>query len=234
MGYIRATDLTVEFPIYGTSGRSLKKTFMRAATGGVLAKDAGDRVVVRALDGISFEVREGERVGIVGHNGSGKTTLLRVIVGAYEPVSGEIKVRGRVASMLSISLGMEMEATGLENVYLRGSILGLRRQQIDALVPEIAEFAELGDYLYMPMRTYASGMAMRLAFAVSTSVSADVVVMDEWLSVGDESFSSKAQQRLRQMVDSAKILVLASHDASLIKANCNRVIQLDHGRVANT
>src|SRR3970282_1719232 len=108
----------------------------------------------------------------------------------------------------------------------------------DALVPEIAEFAELGDYLYMPMRTYASGMAMRLAFAASTSVSAggggaDVVVMDECLSVGDESFSSKAQQRLRQMVDSAKILVLASHDASFIKANCNRVIQLDHGRIVS-
>jgi len=233
MGYIRATDLTVEFPIYGTSGRSLKKTFMRAATGGVLAKDAGDRVVVRALDGVSLEIREGERVGIVGHNGSGKTTLLRVIVGAYEPISGEIEVRGRVASMLSISLGMEMEATGLENVYLRGAILGLRRPQVDALIPEIADFAELGDYLYMPMRTYSSGMAMRLAFAVSTSVSADVVVMDEWLSVGDESFSSKAQQRLRQMVDSAKVLILASHDASLIKANCNRVIQLDHGRIAN-
>ena len=233
MGYIRATNLTVEFPIYGAGSRSLKKTFMRAATGGVLATDAGDRVVVRALDGLSFEIREGERVGIVGHNGSGKTTLLRVIVGAYEPVSGEIEVRGQVASMLSIWLGMEMEATGLENVYLRGAILGLRRQEIDALIPEIADFAELGDYMDMPMRTYSSGMAMRLAFAVSTSVSADVIVMDEWLSVGDESFSSKAQQRLKQMVDSAKILVLASHDASLIKSNCNRVIQLDHGRIVS-
>ena len=233
MGYIRATDLTVEFPIYGASSRSLKKTFMRAATGAVLAKDAADRVVVKALDGISFEIREGERVGLVGHNGSGKTTLLRVIAGAYEPVSGQIEVRGQVASMLSVWLGMDLDATGVENVYLRGSVLGLRRHQIDALIPEIADFAGLGDYLYMPMRTYSSGMAMRLAFAVSTSVSADVVVMDEWLSVGDESFTSKAQQRLRQMIDSAKILVLASHDTALIKSNCNRVIQLDHGKIVS-
>ena len=233
MGYVRATDITVEFPIYGASSRSLKKSFIRAATGGVLATDAGDRVVVRALDRVSLEVREGERIGIVGHNGSGKTTLLRVLAGAYEPVAGELEVRGRVASMLSITLGMEGEATGVENVYIRGAILGLRRHEIDALLPGIADFAELGDYLDMPLRTYSSGMAMRLAFAISTSVAADVILMDEWLSVGDQEFSAKAQQRLRQMVDSAKILVLASHDPNLLAANCSRIIRLEHGRVVD-
>jgi len=233
VGYVRATDITVEFPIYGASSRSLKKSFIRAATGGVLATDAGDRVVVRALDRVSLEVREGERIGIVGHNGSGKTTLLRVLAGAYEPVAGELEVRGRVASMLSITLGMEGEATGVENVYIRGAILGLRRHEIDALLPGIADFAELGDYLDMPLRTYSSGMAMRLAFAISTSVAADVILMDEWLSVGDQEFSAKAQQRLRQMVDSAKILVLASHDPNLLAANCSRIIRLEHGRVVD-
>jgi lipopolysaccharide transport system ATP-binding protein len=233
VGYVRATDLTVEFPIYGASSRSLKKSFIRAATGGVLATDAGDRVVVRALDGVSLEIREGERLGIVGHNGSGKTTLLRVLAGAYEPVGGVLEVRGRVASMLSITLGMEQEATGLENVYIRGAILGLRRHEIDALVPEIAAFAELGDYLDIPLRTYSSGMAMRLAFAISTCISADIILMDEWLSVGDREFSVKAQQRLRQMVDSAKILVLASHDPALLEANCSRIIRLDHGKLVD-
>jgi lipopolysaccharide transport system ATP-binding protein len=233
MGYIRAHEVTVAFPIYGGSSRSLKKTFMRAATGGVLARDAGDRIVVRALDGLSFEIKEGDRVGLVGHNGAGKTTLLRVLAGTYEPVSGEIEIRGRVASMLSITLGMETEATGLENIYLRGIVLGLRRGEIDALVPEIIDFAELGDYIDVPMRTYSSGMAMRLAFAISTSMSADIIIMDEWLSVGDQSFSSKAQVRLRQMVDKAKILVLASHDPNLIKKNCNKVIHLDHGKIVN-
>jgi len=233
MGYIRAREVTVAFPIYGGSSRSLKKTFMRAATGGVLARDAGDRIVVKALDGLSFEIKEGDRVGLVGHNGAGKTTLLRVLAGTYEPVSGEMMVLGRVASMLSITLGMETEATGLENIYLRGIVLGLRRSEIDALVPEIIDFAELGDYIDMPMRTYSSGMAMRLAFAISTSLSADIIIMDEWLSVGDQSFSSRAQVRLRQMVDKAKILVLASHDPNLIRTNCNKVIHLDHGKIVN-
>jgi len=233
VGYVRAADVTVEFPVYGAGSRSLKKSFVRAATGGVLAKDAGDRVVVRALDRVSLEIREGERIGIVGHNGSGKTTLLRVLAGAYEPVSGELEVRGRVASMLSITLGMEQEATGLENVYLRGAILGLRRQEMDALVAEIEAFAQLGDYFNMALRTYSSGMAMRLAFAISTSIAADIILMDEWLSVGDQEFSARAQQRLRQMLDSAKILVLASHDPKLLAENCTRIIRLDHGRLVD-
>jgi lipopolysaccharide transport system ATP-binding protein len=232
MGYIRASGIIIDFPVYGAGSRSLKKTFIRAATGGTLAKDAADHIVIRALNNVSFEIREGERVGLVGHNGSGKTTLLRVIAGAYEPVSGEIEVRGRVASMLSISLGMDADATGLENLYLRGAIMGLRRHEIDPLVADITEFSELGDYLHMPLRTYSSGMAMRLAFAISTSVSADIVIMDEWLSVGDAAFFEKAQDRLRRLVDEAKILVLASHDEQLIRRSCNKLMRLDHGELA--
>jgi lipopolysaccharide transport system ATP-binding protein len=233
MGYIRASGIIVDFPVYGGGSRSLKKTFIRAATGGTLAKDAADHLVIRALNNVSFEIREGDRVGLVGHNGSGKTTLLRVITGAYEPVSGEIEVRGRVASMLSVFLGMDSEATGLENLYLRGAFMGLRRHEVDALVPDIAEFSELGDYLEMPLRTYSSGMAMRLAFAMSTSVSADIVIMDEWLSVGDAQFSDKAEQRLLRMVDGAKILVLASHNDHLIRKSCNKILRLEHGELVS-
>src|SRR2546422_2629933 len=131
MALIKASDLVVEFPIYGGSSRSLKKSFIRAATGGVLATDAADHVIVRALDQVSLEVGEGERVGVIGHNGSGKTTLLRVIAGAYEPVRGAIEVRGRITSMLSITLGMDSEATGLEHIYLRGAVMGLRRYEVD-------------------------------------------------------------------------------------------------------
>lgn len=231
MGYIRANRIVVDFPIYGAGSRSLKKTFMRAATGGTLAKDAADHVVVRALNNVSFEIREGERVGIVGHNGSGKTTLLRLIAGAYEPVAGEIEVRGSLASMLSISLGMENDATGLENLYLRGAIMGLRRHEVDSLVADVTDFSELGDYLNMPLRTYSSGMAMRLSFAMSTSVSADIVIMDEWLSVGDSAFSEKAQHRLQRLLDKAKILVLASHNEQLIRKSCSRIMRLDHGEI---
>lgn len=231
MGYVRAKDVIVDFPIYGSSSRSLKKAVIRAATGGIIAKDASDRVVVRALDRINLEFVEGDRIGLVGHNGSGKTTLLRVLAGAYEPVSGEIEVRGKVASMLNIWLGMDTEATGYENIYMRGAIMGLRREQIARLMEDIAAFTELDEYLAMPVRTYSAGMAMRLAFAVSTNVSADIILMDEWLSIGDADFAGKSRERLAKLLDQAKILVLATHDESLIRSMCNKVVRLDHGSV---
>lgn len=229
MAYISANEIVVDFPLYGAKTRSLKSTFLNAATGGRMARDAGERVVIRALNGISFELHERDRVGIVGHNGSGKTTLLRVLVGAYEPVRGSITSIGRVASMLSITVGMDMEATGYENIFVRAAIMGLNPKQTASLADEICDFSGLGEYIHMPMRTYSSGMSMRLAFAISTSVAADIIVMDEWLSAGDHSFAEKAQGRLARLVDQAKILVLASHDEQLIRKNCNKILHLDHG-----
>lgn len=229
MAKVIANNIIVDYPIYGTTSRSFKNAFIRTATGGLLARDANERIVVRALNGVSFEFAEGDRVGIVGHNGSGKSTLLRVIVGAYEPVNGSIMVAGKVSSMLSISLGMDPEATGYENIFLRGAIMGLKPREIESLVDEVIGFSELGDYIDMPVRTYSSGMAMRLAFAISTSISADIILMDEWLSAGDASFAEKAQQRLRTLLSQAKILVLASHDENLIRSNCNKFMRLDHG-----
>lgn len=233
MPRVTADQLVVDFPIYGAKARSLKQSVIRAATGGLLARDPSDHVVVRALDHVSFDFRDGDRIGLVGHNGSGKSTLLRVIAGAYQPVNGRIEVEGRIASMLSITLGMDPEATGYENIYLRGAVMGLRRHEIDPLVDEICEFSELGDYIHMPMRTYSSGMSIRLAFAISTSVRADIVLMDEWLSAGDAEFSAKAQERLNHLVDRATILVLASHSPDVIRANCNKILQLQHGRVVS-
>lgn len=230
---VRANELLIEFPIYGTKSRSLKNTFLRAATGGVLAADAADRVVVRALDHLTFDWKEGERIGLVGHNGSGKTTLLRVLAGIYEPTAGTIDIRGTVVSMLSITLGMDPEASGYDNIFLRGTILGLRRSEISKLIDEVCEFSELGDYVYMPMRTYSSGMTMRLMFAISTSVRADIILMDEWLSVGDQEFAEKAQKRLVNVVNDAKLLVIASHSPEVIQKTCTRVVHLDHGRIAD-
>lgn len=231
MSRIAAQDVVIEFPVYGTRSRSLKNRVIRAATGGVVAQDAAEHVVVRAIDGVSFDWREGERIGLVGHNGSGKTTLLRAIAGIYEPVRGGLEVQGRVASMLNISLGMEMEATGYENIFLRGCVMGLTRPEIAQLVNDVAEFSDLGDYLDMPMRTYSTGMQMRLAFAISTSVKADIILMDEWLSVGDAEFAEKSTKKLNALLDQAKILVLASHSPEVIRANCTKVVRLDHGRV---
>lgn len=229
MAHINAKNLIVDFPIYGPASRSLKNAVLHSATGGSLAKDAANRVVVRALNDLSFEIREGDRVGLLGHNGSGKSTLLRVLAGGYEPVSGTLDMAGSVASMLSITLGMESEATGYENIAMICTLMGLGSGEIAELMPQIAEFTELGEYLSMPLRTYSSGMHMRVPFAVATAVKADIVLMDEWLSVGDEAFSKKAQARLKEMLDSAKILVLASHSRALLENNCNRIFRLEHG-----
>lgn len=233
MTLVRASNVTVEFPIYEASARSLRSAVMRTATGGVLAEDAAHHVVVRALDRVSFELQEGDRVGLVGHNGSGKSTLLRVIAGVYEPLSGSLHVQGTVASMMNVWLGMNMDATGLENIYMRARVLGIKRREVAALVDDIAAFAGLGNYIHMPFRTYSSGMQMRLAFAASTIVNADVVLMDEWLSAGDASFTQKAQDRLRSMLDRTKVLILASHNDELIRRNCNKIMRLEHGRIVD-
>jgi lipopolysaccharide transport system ATP-binding protein len=231
MARIRARDLVVEFPIYAASTRSLKNAVLRATTGGKVARDSGRRVTVTALDHVSFDFREGDRVGLVGHNGSGKTTLLRVLAGAYEPVAGDLRIEGRVASLLDLSLGLDQEATGYENILVRGLMMGYSVREMRRRTEEIAAFSELGDYLNMPVRTYSSGMQLRLAFSVATSVEAEILIMDEWLSAGDADFAEKATRRLLDLVARSSILVLATHSAELVESLCNRVLRLEHGRV---
>ena len=232
MNYIKAEDLVVEFPLFNNTHRSIKNAVLHATTGGRLAKFAGKTKGVRAIDGINFDIKTGNRLGLVGHNGSGKTTLLRVLAGAYEPTLGALHVKGRVSSLLDINLGMDHDASGYENIFLRGIMMGLKPADIRQKMNEIAEFTELGEFLDMPVRTYSSGMQLRLAFAVSTSVHADIVVMDEWLSVGDAAFMAKASDRLQKLVDEAAILVIASHDPNLVNKICNRAFRMEHGRIA--
>ncbi len=234
MPLIHAKDLVIEFPIYGsTTNRSIKKKILHAATGGALAKDASNHVVVRALDRLNFEFHEGDRVGLIGHNGSGKSTLLRALAGIYEPVAGEMTVKGRVTSMLSITLGMDMEASGLENAFMRGHVMGIPKKQMAAAIEEIEEFSGLGDFLHLPIRTYSSGMTMRLAFAISTCFDSDIVLMDEWLSVGDSEFATKAKARLDRMLSNAQIVVIASHNHAMIQDQCNKIIHLEHGKIVS-
>lgn len=233
IAYIKATNIGVEFPVFNSSHRSLKNSLLNVATGGRVAHDSKKHLVVRALENIDLDFKSGDRVGLFGHNGSGKTSLLRVLSGVYSPTEGELEVKGSIATLLDISLGMDGEATGYENIRIRGLLMGLSLNEIDALADEIAEFSDLGDYLYMPMRTYSSGMSMRLGFAVSTSIHADIVLMDEWLSVGDAGFKMKASKRLNKMVDNASILVIASHDLDLIKKTCNQIITMEHGKIVD-
>ncbi|MBU3540837.1 ABC transporter ATP-binding protein [Polynucleobacter sp. UB-Tiil-W10] len=224
-------NITVDFPIYGGGSRSLKKSIVNAASGGFFARDASERLVVRALDGISFNFSSGDRVGLFGHNGAGKSTLLRVMAGIYEPTSGSFISKGRVASMLSITLGIDPEATGFENIFTRGYLMGIKPKAMNTLVDEIVHFSGLGDFLHLPYRTYSSGMAMRLAFSIATCVNADIILMDEWLSVGDAEFVDRAKVKLEKMINEAGIVVLASHNLDLIKSQCNKIYQVNHGKI---
>lgn len=231
MALIEFKNVNVDFPIYNASSRSLKKRLMQVATGGQLGANEQGRVIVRALENLNFTFRDGDRVGLLGHNGAGKSTLLRLLSGVYEPSSGTARIEGEVGSLLDISLGIDAEATGRENIYIRGGLLGLKRSEVTRQIDEIIAFSELGDFVDMPVRTYSTGMHMRLAFAVSTVVRPEILLMDEWLSVGDEGFKHKAEARMNEVVKSTNILVIASHSRDLILHTCNRAIWLEHGKV---
>lgn len=213
---------------------SLRNQIVRIGTGGKLSKDSSEIVNITALDDVSFELKKGDAIGLVGHNGAGKTTLLRTIAGIYAPVSGSIRRQGRVSTIIELGAGMDHELSGYENIYRMGMLLGGTRKEIDSKIDDIADFAELGDFLAVPVRTYSSGMLMRLMFAVGTSIEPEILLIDEMFSTGDASFQAKAQQRMENLISSAEIFVFASHSPELIQRHCNRVFKLEHGKILET
>lgn len=231
MSAIKLQNVCVEFPIYNSSSRSLKNRVLSIATGGKIERRTDRLVIVRGLDNVSLAFRDGDRVGLIGHNGSGKTTLLRVLSGIYTPTHGSAVIDGHCVSLININLGIDPDATGRENIRLRSAMMGMPPEEIAEKFDQIADFSGLGEFLDVPFRTYSSGMQLRLAFATSTAVRPEILIMDEWLSTGDEDFKDRANARMRDLVDSTKILVLASHSKELMEKNCNRVIWLEHGRV---
>jgi len=231
MASIRARDVAVEFPVYRGASRSLKKSLLAASTQGNLAKDALDRVNVVALKDVTLDIEEGERIGIMGANGAGKTTLLKVLAGIYEPTRGRVRAEGRMTALLATSLGLDTDATGRENIVLRGLFMGIHPREMRGRIREIAEFTELGPYLDLPVRTYSSGMMLRLAFAITTSVRPAILLMDEMISAGDAGFIEKARARVRELISNANIFVISSHVQSVIQEFCNRVLWLEHGKV---
>jgi ABC-2 type transport system ATP-binding protein/lipopolysaccharide transport system ATP-binding protein len=202
-----------------------------AGVGGHVAADGKGRVVIKALDGVSFELRDGDRVGLLGHNGSGKTTLLRVLAGIYEPSLGDIVVDGRVKPLFDLQLGMDSDQSGLENIWLRGRMLGLTDRQIKTSINDIAAFTQLENYLFMPVRTYSAGMLFRLGFAISTATFADILLLDEITSAGDAAFIESAHRRLEQFIGQAGVLVMASHNFEMLRQWCSKGLLLDHGNL---
>ena len=233
MALVEIKNLTIRFPVYGADQRSLKRQ-ITGAVGGTLGKGKGLKpALVQALHGINLTLHPGDRLGLIGHNGAGKTTLLRTIAGVYAPDEGSILVEGKIASLLEPMLGMDTFVTGLENIRLRGLLMGLTNRQIKDRTEEIADFTGLGPFLGLPLKTYSAGMVGRLAFAVSTAVDADILLMDEWLGAGDSNFRHQAHDRLMELFASSKIVVLASHDMSLLRDLCNKFIVLRGGFSTN-
>jgi ABC-2 type transport system ATP-binding protein len=231
MASVEARDVSVRYPVLNSSARSLKHQFLSRTTGGLISSSSSSVVEVQALDRVSFTLAAGDRVGLLGHNGSGKSTLLRVIAGIYHPTLGTLTSSGRIAALFDTSFGMDPDATGYENIVLRGLFLGLSRAEIDRQAEEIGEFTELGEFLDMPLRTYSSGMSARLAFAISTAVDADILVIDEGIGAGDAGFLAKANARLESFIGRAPIVVIASHDPHLMQQFCTRGLLLKRGQL---
>lgn len=232
MASIVLEKASVELAIYNSRGRGLKNELFRRTVGGGL-EDRRDRSiqVVKALNEISFEAHNGDRIGLIGGNGAGKTTLLRVLCRVYPPTKGTATITGRVSSLIDLAMGMDSDATGYENIIMRGIMLGLDRKQAQAIVADVEEFSQLGEFLSLPIRTYSSGMLLRLAFGVSTAVQPDIVILDEIIGVGDAAFAERAERRLQNLISSANILFLASHDNEAIKRFCNRALWLKGGNL---
>ena len=225
-------DVSVDFPIYGAESRSLKKRLLGRRIGSRVSYGTRQVVTIHALRDVTLRIRRGERVGLVGANGAGKSTLLRTMAGIYEPARGRVRVAGRVTTMFGLSLGLESDATGLENIRTCGLAAGMTRREIERTAAEIAEFTELGDYLDFPLFSYSAGMKARLAFAIATARQPEILLMDEWIGAGDADFLKKVHARLHALLDGVGILVLASHNERLVGQVCNRVVRLAWGGVA--
>lgn len=231
MAHIHLNSVSIEFPIYNMDARSLKKQLINLGTGGKILKSAHQTMLVRALDGVTLNLKDNDSVGVIGSNGSGKSTLLRLLAGIYEPVQGVVDIKGNVSSILDMNLGLNPEATGYENIIMRGILLGFTKQQMLAKLDSIAEFTELGDYLAAPVRTYSTGMMLRLAFGVVTSVEPEILLLDEVVGTGDSHFMEKAKERLAKLIKSSNIVVLSSHAIDIIEQLCNKVLIMHKGKV---
>jgi len=231
MAHIDLRSIFVEFPVFNLGARSLKKHFIKFATGGSVVKDANEHVLVKALNNITLSFKHGERIGLIGHNGSGKSTLLKLLAKIYEPSQGSIKIQGQVSALLDFFAGIEAELTGFDNIYIRGALLGLSRKEIKEQMNDIIAFSGLGDYLAMPVRTYSSGMKIRLAFAITTSIRPEILLIDEVFGAGDADFMKKAREKMISLLSQSSIVVIATHSDQLIREFCNKVLLLKNGQI---
>lgn len=227
MAKIELDDVSLTFTVHQHKRVSLKEYLVR----GLFRRSNNPPFSVHALAGVNLSARDGERVGVIGHNGAGKSTLLKLLAGIYPPTAGTRTVEGRVCSLFDISLGFEPEATGWDNITYRAYLQGETPATLKGKVDAIAAFTELNDFLNIPVRHYSAGMLMRLAFSIATTIEPEILLVDEVLAVGDLAFQQKAQARMKEMMDSARLMVLVAHDLTTVKNMCNRVLWMQHGAV---
>ncbi len=226
--HVKLSDVELYYPSTLYNQKSLKQAVFEI----ILHKKRQELIHdVHALKGVTFEIHEGEKVGIIGANGAGKSTLLKAIAGLYPINSGGLSTKGKIRSLFDLALGFEVEATGRENIMYRALLLGETPKVIREKTNEIIEFADLGEFIDYPIKAYSAGMIVRLAFAISTMIDGDILLLDEIFGAGDANFMSKAKLRIMNMIENAKILIFVSHDFSAISELCQRVIWLDDGRV---
>jgi ABC-type polysaccharide/polyol phosphate transport system ATPase subunit len=226
-------NVSVDFPVYGAR-RSLRKALFERATGGSVEQGAGRHqgmLVVKALSNVSFRLQEGDRIGLVGHNGAGKSTLLRVLAGVYEPITGQVLVSGKTTPLFDMMPGLDIEDTGYQNIVTMGMFFGMSPDEIEARIPEIEEFTELGEYLGLPVRTYSAGMIARLGFAVATAIEPGILLIDEGIGAGDARFAERVAKRMKEFVGRSRIIVLASHSLGMLRSMCDKGALMHEGRL---
>jgi ABC-type polysaccharide/polyol phosphate transport system ATPase subunit len=227
MAKIELTDVSVTFNVHQQKRVSLKEYLVR----GLFRRSVNPALRVRALEGVNLTARDGERVGVIGHNGAGKSTLLKTLAGIYPPTTGTRVVEGKICSLFDITLGFETEATGWENILYRSYLQGETPASIRGKLDEIAAFSELGNFLNIAVRNYSAGMLMRLAFSIATAIDPEVLLVDEVLAVGDLAFLHKAKARMRELMNTARVMVMVAHDLDALREMCTRVVWMTHGRV---
>jgi lipopolysaccharide transport system ATP-binding protein len=225
MALIQFNQVSVRFPLL--SSRAAR----HAPQGAGRLETKRDRTTVIALDGVTMELSDGDRVALIGRNGAGKTTFLKVAAGIYPPSSGAVIVKGKIGALLALGFGVRIDATGRRNIILRAMMAGLKRVEAEKRVDEIAEFAELGDFIDLPLRSYSSGMLMRLSFAVATSFQPEILLLDETVGAGDAKFIEKAKRRIETLIETAGISVIASHSPDFVMSTCNKAIWMHEGSV---
>lgn len=231
MAHIISHNLSIHFPVFNVKARSIKNSLVPLNIGGKFCSDSPKIVTVKGIDKASFEIQHGERIGLIGHNGSGKTTLLKALAGIYEPTIGSLKTEGKISSLFSLNLGTEPESTGYQNIIQRNIMLGRTKKQAIERTEFIANLSGLGDYLHLPVRTYSSGMSLRLAFSIATDIQPEILLLDEAVGAGDARFREFSKKRIDELISDASIMVLASHDNELLRYFCSKVIWLEHGKI---